>query len=315
MLEDLLDTSRALYGKLGLEKRRVEVKAVAQAVVSDQQARAASGSQIVLEGAEAWVDADPVRLAQMIENLVENALKYGGRSVRVTIESDDTAVHVRVEDDGQGIAPELLPRLFQPFVQGEQTLDRAQGGLGLGLALVDRLAALHGGSLSAQSEGLGKGATFALRLPAAAPGAPAASEVAPAPLRQQRFLVVEDDADARERLEQLLLLEGHEVMAAASGAEALASAGGWAPNAALLDIGLPGMDGYELARRLRTLPGGGALILVAVTGYGQREDRGKALAAGFDAHVTKPYTYQELMRALAGVSRRGGGLPPAQQAA
>ena len=170
MLDDLLDTSRAVYGKLGVDKRRVELRAVAKTVVDDQQARAGS-ARLSLEGEEAWVDADPVRLSQMIENLVDNAVKYGGQRIRVRVRKEGETVLVRVEDDGQGIAPELMPQLFQPFVQGEQPLDRAKGGLGLGLALVERLAALHGGTLTAQSDGPGKGAAFVLRLPMARSGA------------------------------------------------------------------------------------------------------------------------------------------------
>ena len=302
MLDDLLDTARLVHGKLRLEKRRLDLRPLAAAVVAEQLARR-PGAQVEVRssGADPWVEGDAVRLRQMLDNLVENALKYGGRNIDVAIETAGDWVQLSVRDDGQGIAAELLPRLFQPFVQGEQTLDRAQGGLGLGLALVQRLAALHGGSLAAASEGPGRGSCFTLRLPRAeAPARALERSAGTAAMRKRRILIVDDEPDARESLAALLQAEGHEVSAAADGAAGLAALAD--ADVGLVDIGLPDMDGYEVARRARTLAHG--VILIAVTGYGQREDRERAHAAGFDAHVTKPFSYEELMRALERIERR-----------
>ena len=303
MLDDLLDTARVVHGKLKIEKRRLDLRPIATAVAAEQLARR-PGPRIEVHaaGGEPWVSGDAVRLKQMLDNLVENALKYGGQNVYIDIRADGDWVQVTVTDDGQGIAPELLPRLFQPFVQGEQTLDRAQGGLGLGLALVQRLAVLHGGSLAGESEGPGRGSRFTLRLPRAEPPARSLERPPAAAARRRRLLIIDDEADARESLGALLELEGHEVKAAADGAAGLALLAEAGGEVALVDIGLPGMDGYEVARRARAI--GGSLLLIAVTGYGQREDRDKAHAAGFDAHLTKPFTYEELMRAIERIERR-----------
>jgi CheY-like chemotaxis protein len=303
MLDDLLDSARAVYGKLKLDKRRVDLRALAEAVLAEQLPSNGVHAQIHVPGGEPWVDGDPVRLQQMLGNLIENAIKYGGRRIEVVIEAAGEWVQLSVKDDGQGIARELLPRLFQPFVQGEQTLDRAQGGLGLGLSLVSRLAALHGGALAAASDGPGLGSCFTLRLPRAdAPARRVELTTVAAASKARRLLVVDDEDDARESLRALLALEGHEVATAAAGASGLSQMESFEPQAALIDIGLPGMDGYELSRRIRAR--WKDVTLIAVTGYGQREDRERALAAGFDAHLTKPFSYEELMRTLAGVERR-----------
>jgi signal transduction histidine kinase/ActR/RegA family two-component response regulator len=303
MLDDLLDTARAVHGKLRLEKRRVELVALARAELAEQISRSSAHGAVQAAG-EAWVDGDPVRLRQMLGNLIENAIKYGARRVDIDIEADTDWVELAVRDDGQGLAPELLPRLFEPFVQGEQALDRAKGGLGLGLALVQRLAVQHGGTLAAESAGPGRGSTFTLRLPCAEPPArlvgAAAAEVA---ARPRRLLIVDDEPDARESLRALLQLGGHTVAVAADGPAGLAQVGGFEPEVALLDIGLPGMDGYELARRMQALAPG--IGLVAISGYGQAEDRERGRAAGFAAHLTKPFTYEELARTLAQVDRAG----------
>ena len=305
MLEDLLDTARVAHGKLRLEKRRLDLRPIAAAVVAEQlERRPGAHVEVRSSGAGPWVEGDAVRLRQMLDNLVENALKYGGRNIDVAMETAGDWVQLSVRDDGQGIAAELLPRLFQPFVQGEQTLDRAQGGLGLGLALVQRLAALHGGSLAADSEGPGRGSCFTLRLPCAqAPARPVERPAPSAAARKRRMLVIDDEPDARASLAALLQLEGHDALAVADGDAGLAAlAGDERFEVALVDIGLPGIDGYEVARRARML--GGRLRLIAVTGYGQREDRDKAHAAGFDAHLTKPFSYEELMRTLERIERR-----------
>jgi CheY-like chemotaxis protein/nitrogen-specific signal transduction histidine kinase len=302
MLEDLLDTARVVHGKLRLEKRRLDLRPIVATVVAEQLARNPGARvEVHVPGGEPWVDGDPVRIKQMLDNLLENALKYGGRHIDIEIEAAGDRVQVAVKDDGQGIARELLPRLFQPFVQGEQTIDRAQGGLGLGLALVQRLAALHGGTLAADSEGPGRGSCFTLRLPRAeAPARALERSAAAVAGRKWRMLIIDDEPDARESLSALLELEGHEVRAAADGAAGLAELAN--VDIALIDIGLPGIDGYEVARRAKAL--GGGVRLIAVTGYGQREDREKAHACGFDAHLTKPFSYEELMRAVERIERR-----------
>jgi signal transduction histidine kinase/CheY-like chemotaxis protein len=313
MLEDLLDTARAVHGKLHLEKCRLNLRHVAEGTLAEHLARAGFEGAVHLLGEEPWVEGDPVRLKQMLDNLIENAVKYGGRHIDITIDTWPDSVHVAVRDDGEGIAPELLPRLFSPFVQGEQNLDRARGGLGLGLSLVHRLARLHGGELIATSEGPGRGSTFTLKLPRAQPPArPLASAAVRADAPGLRLFIVEDEADARESLRALLQLEGHTVAAAADGPAALAEVTAFAPQFALLDIGLPGMDGYELARRMRRLAPG--VALVAVSGYGQAADRERARAAGFAAHLIKPFTYEELARTLARVDLSGPE-DPGQRAA
>jgi signal transduction histidine kinase/CheY-like chemotaxis protein len=297
LLEDLLDSSRALYGKLGLKLRPVELQACAAGIAREYDRRRALAAPIRLTGAAVWVRADPARLSQMVDNLVENAVKYGASRVTIHAGVQGRTGVLTVSDDGQGISHELLPRLFEPFVQGEQTLERSQGGLGLGLALVKRLATLQGGTIEVRSEGRGKGSTFMLRLPLAEPAQERRERPLPPPPKGRRVLVVEDSADARESLRLLLTGEGHEVAAVADGGEALRSLGAFRPQIAFIDVGLPGMNGYELARAMRLAQPEG-LVLVALTGYGAEGDRRAAFAAGFDLHLTKPVPFSELQEAL-----------------
>jgi CheY-like chemotaxis protein len=231
----------------------------------------------------------------MIENLLDNATKYGGRNITVTVSADERGAHISVQDDGQGIAPELQASLFQPFVQGAQPADREQRGLGLGLTLVERLAALHNGSVAAASEGLGKGSTFTISLPLAKPAANGERRRTPVTTKH-RVLVVEDEVDSRECLKLLLETEGHQVALTDNGAAALEEITRFRPDIALVDVGLPGMDGYEIARRARSLPGGKDLKLIAITGYGGDKHRRRAKSAGFDMHVMKPISYEQLAR-------------------
>jgi CheY-like chemotaxis protein len=234
----------------------------------------------------------------MIDNLVENAVKYGARTVKMHVSAEAANGVLAVVDDGQGISRELMRRLFQPFVQGEQPLERPQGGLGLGLALVKRIVGLHGGSIEVRSEGAGKGSTFVLRLPLAGEIPQATpSPARPAAKSRRRVLIVEDMEDARESLRQLLELDGHEVALAADGPQALLKLRSFRPDVALVDIGLPGMNGYDVAREARSIAGAG-VVLVALTGYGQDADRRAAMQAGFDAHLTKPVSLADLDRAL-----------------
>jgi PAS domain S-box-containing protein len=295
LVDDLLDVARVTSGKIELQRGPVELRALAgRCLDALAQAGRTDRHTVVLEGERVHVDGDAARLEQVLNNLLDNALKYTPGAGRVTIRTEragETAV-LRVRDTGQGIRTDLLARVFDLFVQEPQSLDRSRGGLGLGLALVKRLVELHGGSVAVWSAGPGQGSEFTVRLPAlAAPVAEAAGSAAatrPASARSRRVLVVEDSADARQSLRLLLELAGHEVEACADGPSGLARLRAFKPDVALIDLGLPGMDGYAVAREARGRPETRAIRLVAVTGYGQAEDRRRALAAGFDLHVTKP---------------------------
>jgi CheY-like chemotaxis protein len=294
-VDDLLDVARVTSGKIELQRGPVELRALAgRCLDALAQAGRTERHTVVLEGEAVHVDGDAARLEQVLNNLVDNALKYTPGAGRVTITTERTGemAVLRVRDTGQGIRADLRARVFDLFVQEPQSLDRSRGGLGLGLALVKRLVELHGGSVAVWSAGPGQGSEFTVRLPAVAvPVAEAAGREAgtrPASGRSRRVLVVEDSADARQSLRLLLELAGHEVEAAADGPSGLARLSTFRPDVALIDLGLPGMDGYAVARAARERPETRAIRLVAVTGYGQAEDRRRALAAGFDLHVTKP---------------------------
>ena len=253
-----------------------------------------------------WLLGDPLRLAQVLTNLLNNAAKYTepGGHIQLTVERRDDHALVRVRDDGIGIAPELRPRLFQLFTQAERSLDRSQGGLGVGLALVKSLVEMHGGGVSAVSEGLGRGSEFIVRLPvlAARPfqalnGANGPAPQPPAEFR--RVLIVDDNEDAAETLALLLRGDGHEVRTAHDGSAALREAEAFRPEIVFLDIGLPGMDGYAVAQRMRQEPTSAGILLVALTGYGQDEDRRRSREAGFDHHLVKPVEPAALQQLLA----------------
>jgi PAS domain S-box-containing protein len=295
LVDDLLNMARINTGKLTLRKQALNLLEFAQRVIADHRALAANGAAIEVRGAEAWIEADPARLEQMIENLVDNATKYGGKNIVITVSLDDRWGRLAVQDDGQGIAAESLKSLFQPFVQGVQPSDREQHGLGLGLALVERFAALHGGGVQAHSDGPGKGSLFTIALPLARRAANVATTRAElAHAGKRRVLVVEDEDDSRECLKLLLETEGHEVSLTDNGASALEEMAKFRPDIALVDVGLPGMDGYEVARRARALPHGKKITLVAMTGYGGEKNRRRAKQAGFDVHVIKPISYEQL---------------------
>jgi len=293
LVDDLLDVARATSGKVDLQRRTVELHALAgRCLDALAQAGRTERHDVGLEGGPVHVHADPARLEQVVNNLLDNALKYtppGGR-IRVTTEVVGDAAVLRVRDSGQGIRTDLLGRVFDLFVQEAQSLDRSRGGLGLGLALVKRLVELHGGVVAAWSAGPGQGSEFTVRLPAAAAPAeaPGAEGAARRMVVPRRVLVVEDSPDARQSLRLLLELAGHHVETCEDGPSGLAKLGAFQPDVALIDLGLPGMDGYAVARELRRRPDTRAIRLVAVTGYGQADDRRRALAAGFDQHVTKP---------------------------
>ena len=308
LLNDLLDVARSIYGKVALDPQVVSLRDVAATIASTHPGALRREVVVTVEGDRGWSRADPTRLRQMIENLVDNAHRYGARNIAIEVTEHGEWVDLAVADDGDGIPAELLPRLFEPFVQGKQSLDRSRGGLGLGLALCHRLALAHGGTLSAASEGTGKGSTFTIRLPASPPPESAASATAPAPAPRTRVLVVEDQQDARESLRMLLELDDHEVETAATGPEGVAKFEAFRPDVVLVDIGLPQMDGYEVARTIRRAAHGASARLIALTGYGQNEDRRASLDAGFDHHLTKPVDYDAVAQLLAQEAKARGGL-------
>ncbi len=298
LVDDLLDVSRVTRGKIHLQRRPLElVGAVGRAL---EAARPFAESRqhtlrVELPQGPVWTEADPVRLEQVLSNLLHNAAKYsepGGR-ITLTLSREAGEAVVRVADTGMGIPSEALPHLFDPFMQVARTLDRAQGGLGLGLTLVKQLVEMHGGRVEVVSEGVGRGSVFTVRLPLLSadrvPAQPVDARPEPeAPSRSRRVLVVDDNVDAAELLAEVLELDGHEVSIAHDGVTALERVGTFAPDVVFLDIGLPGMDGYEVARRLRERLGALTPKVVAVTGYGQAGDRQRSREAGFDAHLVKP---------------------------
>ena len=297
LVDDLLDLSRVTRGKIQLERERVDIRSIVGAALeASRPLIEAAGLELTvrLPDRPVLLDADRTRLAQVVSNLLNNAAKYTERGGRVALDAevDDGALVLRVRDTGVGIPQELLSHIFEMFAQVGQSVGRSQGGLGIGLTLVQRLVDLHGGRVWAESGGSGRGSTFVVRLPLAADGdaEPRRNEAPRPPLSKQvrRVLVVDDNADAAETLASLLALDGHDVRVAGTGPDALSVLAGFSPDVAFLDIGLPGMSGYELARRIRGEPRHAGVRLVAVTGWGQREDRRLSHEAGFDHHLTKP---------------------------
>ena len=313
LVDDLLDVARLSSGKFELRVERVNVLELArESIEARTRAGVACGHSMELLGEAVYVDGDRTRLAQVLDNLVDNAIKYTppGGSVRITTERSGEAAVLRVRDSGIGMAPELVPFVFDLFTQAPQTLERSHGGLGLGLALVKRLVELHGGMVAASSAGIGKGSEFTITLPAASgESLPAAglSDRARADGKpgRCRVLVVEDSADARLGLQLLLEQSGHTVETAVDGQDGLAKLGGFHPDVALIDVGLPGMDGYELARMARSQPETRDIKLIAITGYGQAADKRRALDAGFDLHLAKPVDPLALQELLSGLGRDG----------
>jgi CheY-like chemotaxis protein/nitrogen-specific signal transduction histidine kinase len=309
LLDDLIDVSRVTRGLITTEKQ----PCVLQAVVADavEQVRPTIEArrqrlELALPAAPLRILGDHKRVVQVLANLLGNAAKYTqpGGAIALALERTGETVELRVSDSGIGIDPQLLPRVFDLFAQGERSADRAQGGLGVGLAVVRSLVELHGGQVTAASEGSGTGSVFTVALPllpahegvqAAAPGTDGGSGVA-TPLR---LLVVDDNPYAAQMMALLLEAAGYQVAAEATSRAALRRVEAEPPDACLLDIGLPDLDGYQLARRIRELPGMAGSLLVAITGYGQETDRIKALAAGFDHHLVKPVDTAQLSALLA----------------
>jgi two-component system CheB/CheR fusion protein len=307
LLDDLLEASRVTQNKIELRRETVDLNGIARdaadAVRAQMDARGIHFTTHV--GAEPlWVDGDPARLQQIQVNLLSNAAKYtpGGGHVALEVARDGTTAVIRVRDDGVGIPPEMLESIFELFVQSRRTLDRSAGGLGLGLTLVRSMVSMHGGTVTAESAGEGRGSTFTVRLPLATE--PAVAPVATAPRRtlalpeQVRAVIVEDNTDSRELLCELLEQAGFACRATDSGVEALALIAEFQPDIAILDLGLPGMDGLEVARRIRRDLKNSHVCLIALTGYGQASDRATALAAGFDEHLVKPVQGEQLLSLL-----------------
>jgi PAS domain S-box-containing protein len=315
LVDDLLDVSRVMRGKIELRRERVELASVvARAVETVQPLVDAQGHRlgVSLPDESLPLDADPVRLAQVVGNLLTNAAKYTepGGHIRLTAEREGDEAVLRVRDDGIGIAPEVLPRVFDLFVQVDHAATRSQGGLGIGLTLVKNLVEMHGGSVDARSAGLGRGSEFVVRLPISAHGLERdqvrgeEKPTRPASPSGLRLLVVDDNHDAADSLAMMLRLQGHEVRVAHSGPAALEAVEDYAPDVVFLDIGMPGMDGHEVARRMRRQPGLEKVVLAALTGWGQQEDRRRTTEAGFDHHLVKPPEPKAVESVLAQLKRR-----------
>jgi signal transduction histidine kinase len=309
IVDDLLDLARLARGKVRLDMRPVELASVVEAVVDALRMAGRVEQQLDCRLEPAWILGDRTRIEQVVGNLVTNALKYTpaqGR-IEIALKAGEDEACLIVHDSGVGIAPELMPTLFETFVQGAVSLDRAQGGLGIGLSLVRSLVTLHGGTVTAASEGNGKGSTFTLCLPLLKEGAQTAAVVESAPPAAHEsavstVLLIEDNNDARHMLSAQLSAAGYQVFEADNGVDGIALARRERPDLAIVDIGLPGMNGYQIAARLRRDPDTKMLRLVALTGYGQEADRQLALNAGFDAHFAKPLQFESLADILAGVS-------------
>jgi len=306
LVDDLLDVSRITQGRIELTRGPLELGAViAQAMEAVEPLLRDKGHRVsvVSGGRPLHVNGDNARLVQCVSNVLTNAAKYTDRhgEIRVHSYADGASAVIEVSDNGMGIPTELLPRIFDLFVQGDRALDRSQGGLGIGLSVVRRLVEMHGGQVVARSAGAGKGSSFAIRLPLIERPSVSADEPEHISGPSKRILIVDDNADAADSLALLLQIDGHETHAVYTSRDALDSAQSFRPDIMLLDIGLPEMNGYEVARRLRALPGFGEVRLIALTGYGQAGDQARARAAGFDDHLMQPVEWLELKRALAGL--------------
>ena len=298
LIDDLLDIGRVTVNKMSLRREPLDLaRAVERCVRAFTSAGFLHPGRLQLSLEATWVNADPDRVAQIINNLVGNSIKYTppeGR-IRVAVRSEGNKAVLRVEDQGTGIRPELLPQVFDAFRQGEQGPARPGGGLGIGLTLVRRLTELHGGAVEAHSHGPGRGSIFVVRLPRCAEPATdsaAAGRASAPPNRSYRLLLIEDNLDARQALRMLLETVGHEVHEASDGEAGVAAALRLAPDLVLVDIGLPILDGYEVARRLKAANRN--LRLIALTGYGRDEDKKRSQEAGFDAHLLKPVSIDRL---------------------
>lgn len=305
LLDDLLDVSRITQGKIVLRREPCELAAICREAIEVVSPMAeVNGQELTLEGTDVpvWIDADRSRLLQIVENLLVNAVKYtpGGGHVRATVGCEGNRGSVVVVDDGRGIPPEQLDRIFDMFVQGDASLDRSDGGMGVGLTLVRDLVDLHGGTIEARSEGTGRGSRFEVRFPLTNPPVRVVDDAQPPAVDPStvRVVLVEDNSDSREMLRTLLELEGFPVETAGDGRSGLELIVERRPNVALVDIGLPEVDGYQVARRVRETIDRRSVRLIALTGYGLEEDREAVLESGFDHHLVKPVDVQNLRSVL-----------------
>jgi CheY-like chemotaxis protein len=319
LVDDLLDVSRISRGKIGLQKQRVNLKMIVEsAVESSRPLIDANGHRLSvrLPDEAIEVDADITRLSQVLQNLLNNAAKYTppGGTIELDAERRDGQVRIRVKDNGIGIPADMLARVFEMFTQVDRRIERSSGGLGIGLTLVQRLVELHGGRVEAFSEGPGRGSEFVIHLPVAT-AALAHQAVVERPLAEPslclRVLIVDDNVDGANSLAAMLQALGHQVRVEYDGPAGVRAASARQPDVALLDIGLPGMSGYEVARTLRENEATRDTVLIAVTGWGQLEDRRRSREAGFDLHLVKPADPLELRALLASVAARPPVAPSA----
>jgi PAS domain S-box-containing protein len=313
LIDDLMDVSRITRGKLGLRKERVELAGVVRAAVDTSRPLIHSAGHelsVTLPARPIFLDADPTRLSQVFSNLLNNAAKYTepGGDVALVVEPRGGEVVVTVRDSGVGIPPEMLPRVFDLFTQVDRSLEKSHGGLGIGLTIVRRLVEMHGGRVEARSEGHGEGSEFIVRLPVALAvvhdeaGGGDARPARPAP--RHRILVVDDSVDAASSLAMMLRLMGHEVRIAHDGIEGIAVAAAYGPDMIVLDIGMPRLNGFDACRRIREQPWGKGIFIVALTGWGQEEDKRRSQEAGFDDHLVKPVEPAALEELLESVALR-----------
>jgi signal transduction histidine kinase/ActR/RegA family two-component response regulator len=317
LVDDLLDVARITHRRVELNREIVSLEDVVSTALEAVQPIIDSRRQLVtttVTEAHVHVEGDVVRLCQIVSNLLTNASKYSaeGQRIHINVGGDDRAAVLSVRDEGQGIDAQIMPHLFELFMQGDRSLDRAQGGLGIGLTIVKHLVEMHGGRVEASSEGIGQGSEFRIRLPRATgvTQPPRAREAPRARVRRRRVLIVDDNADSGESLRDLLRLDGHDVAVTRDGPAALATLDHFAAEIVLLDVGLPRMDGFMVAHALRARYGTRPRPrIVALTGYGRDEDRLSALRSGFDDHLTKPVEPDRLLRLIA----EEGARTPAQE--
>ncbi|MDB5854930.1 MAG: hybrid sensor histidine kinase/response regulator [Herminiimonas sp.] len=305
LVDELLEVSRIAKGKIDLKRKPTSVQAVVQAAMETASAIMAQREHKVsvqLPAEVLWIDGDSVRLAQAVGNLLRNAGKFTPPHghISLTAEAQENEICIRVEDNGIGLSPENVLAVFDLFMQAEDVLEGASEGLGLGLSIAKGLVELHGGTISAASGGPGQGSTFEIRLPSITGEAPQPRHaVAPdVDASSYRVLMVDDNVGAVDMFSMLLEIEGHTVFKCNTGGDALAQVGSVNPQIIVLDIGLPDMSGLDVAREVRKRPGMEKVVLIALTGYGRKEDKERASDAGFDAHLTKPVTYQTLMSTI-----------------